>query len=45
MLTSLGVTEEHDRFAGVHVVPAGKLTEDGWRDTGNGVDVEVRQSF
>ena len=44
-LAGAGVAEQHDRFAGVHVVPGGQLAEQGGRDTGDGVDVEVRQAF
>src|SRR6478672_4191850 len=44
-LSSAGVTEQHHGLAGVHVVPAGQLTEDSGRDSGDGVDVEVRQAF
>ena len=44
-LAGAGVTEEHDWLAGIHVVPTGQLTEDGGRDAGHGVDVEVRQTF
>ena len=44
-LAGAGVTEQHDWFAGVHVVPAGQLPEDGGRDSGHGIDIEVRQAF
>ena len=45
MLTSPGVTEQHDWFAGIHVVPAGEVAQDGGCDAGDGVDVEVCQPF
>ena len=44
-LAGAGVTEQHDWFAGIHVVPAGKVAQDGGCDAGDGVDVEVCQPF
>ena len=44
-LAGAGVAEQHDRLAGVHVVPAGELSQDGGRDGGHGINVEVRQTF
>ena len=40
-----GVTEQHDWFAGVHVVPTGQLSQGGGRDGGCSVNSEVRQAF
>jgi hypothetical protein len=37
VLTSLGVTEQHDWFTGVQVVPAGQLTEGGWCYVGSSI--------
>jgi len=45
VLTSLGVTEQHDWFAGVHVVTGGEVSQDGGCDAWDGVDVEVCQPF
>jgi hypothetical protein len=44
-LAGAGVTKQHDRFAGVHVVPGGEVSQDRGCDRGDGVDVEVRQPF
>ena len=44
-LAGPGVTEQHDRFAGVEIVPGGEVAEGGGCDAGYGVDVEVRQPF
>ena len=44
-LAGAGVTEQHDRFAGVHVVPGGEVAQGGGCDAGDGVDVELRQPF
>ncbi len=42
-LAGAGVLEQHDGFAGVHVVPGGELAEGGGGDRGDGVDVELRE--
>ncbi len=44
-LAGAGVAEQHDRFAGVQVVPGGELAEGGGLDGGDGVDVELREPF
>lgn len=44
-LAGPGVTEQHDWFAGVHVVTGGQMSEGRGGDAGDGVDVELRQSF
>ncbi len=44
-LAGAGATEQHDWLAGVQVVPGGKMAQGGGRDTGDGVDVELRQPF
>lgn len=40
-----GVAEQHDRFAGIHVTPTCQLSEESEGDAGDGINIEVRQSF
>jgi len=44
-LAGAGVAEQHDGFAGVHVVPGCELAECRWLDGRDGVDVEVGEPF
>ncbi len=44
-LACAGIAEQHDWFAGVHVVPGGEVAQRRSGDRGDGVNVEVRQAF
>jgi hypothetical protein len=44
-LAGAGVAKQHDRFAGVHVVPGGQMTKVGGLDRRDGVDIEVSEPF